>query len=81
MKKLLIALGLALVVSITAQAEHYVGGYTRHNGAYVSGHWASDPNGTVQDNWTYYGNVNPHTGTYGHNHYYHSRSSRYYLGY
>lgn len=43
-------------------SEHYVSGYFRGNGTYVSGHHQTNPNGTRNDNYSTRGNVNPHTG-------------------
>jgi hypothetical protein len=45
--------------------EHYVSGYTRSNGTYVTGHHQTNPNGTKYDNWSSKGNVNPYTGKEG----------------
>jgi len=80
MKKFLIALLVILVfsLSLTAWADVWVNGYTRSNGTYVQGHYRSDPNNTVTDNYSFYGNRNPHTGAIGSNRYYSAPSSPYY---
>lgn len=46
-------------------SEHYVSGYTRSNGTYVSGHYQTNANGTRNDNYSTRGNINPHTGVPG----------------
>ena len=83
MKKLLSALLLLLIfsLSLTAYADVWVNGYTRSNGTYVSGHYRSDPNSTVTDNYSFYGNRNPYTGTIDTNRYYSAPSSPYYNPY
>jgi hypothetical protein len=48
--------------SYHAPGEHYVSGYVRSNGTYVSGHFQTNPNGTRNDNYSTRGNINPHTG-------------------
>ena len=56
------------LISQIAYADVYVRGYTRSNGTYVQGHYRSSPNSTVTDNYSYCGNVNPHTGKVGRRH-------------
>ncbi|NYD90327.1 hypothetical protein HD841_002107 [Sphingomonas melonis] len=51
-----------IVVSASAQSSHSVRGYTRKDGTYVAPHRATNPNGTLSDNWSTKGNVNPDTG-------------------
>ncbi len=70
-------LSLALFISFSSIAE-YVSGYTRSNGTYVQPYYRSDRNSTVTDNYSYYGNTNPYTGSAGTNKYYDSPSSDYY---
>ena len=43
----------------------YVKGYDKKDGTYVAPHYRSSPNSTVNDNWSTYGNINPHTGEVG----------------
>ena len=52
------------ITSITtiAFADVRVRGYYRKDGTYVSGHWRSNPDGNPYNNWSFPGNVNPHTG-------------------
>jgi hypothetical protein len=45
--------------------SHYVSPYTRSDGAYVGGHYQTNPNSTQLDNYGTRGNLNPYTGTYG----------------
>jgi hypothetical protein len=80
MKKLIagLVLGLSLLSPFTSFAAVYVNGYTKSNGTYVQGYYRSDPNGTVTDNYSYIGNVNPYTGSVGTNYYTNSPSSEYY---
>ena len=46
-------------------SSHYVPGYYRHDGTYVHGYHATDPNQTGVDNYSTKGNVNPWTGVPG----------------
>lgn len=82
MKKLLstILLSVLLALSINGYAE-YVKGYYKSNGTYVNGYHRSDGNNTVKDNYSYYGNTNPHTGKTGTNKYYDNPTSDYYKAY
>jgi len=70
-------LSLALLISFSSVAG-YVSGYTKSNGTYVQPYYRSDRNSTVTDNYSYYGNTNPYTGSTGTNKYYDSPSSDYY---
>lgn len=45
--------------------NHYVAPHTTSNGAYVSGHYQTNPNSTQRDNYGTSGNVNPYTGAVG----------------
>lgn len=68
MKKILAAMILAASVfslAGTVSADTYVNGYRRQDGSYVGGHWRSDADGIKQNNWSYHGNRNPHTGEWG----------------
>ena len=49
MKKTIFFLGFFLTAS-SAFAAHYVNGYTKSNGTYVSGHMAATPNANRWDN-------------------------------
>jgi hypothetical protein len=44
---------------------HYVQGYFRRNGTYVSGHYQTNPDGSFWNNYSSAGNVNPYTGKVG----------------
>ena len=70
-------LSLALLISFSSIAG-YVNGYYKSNGTYVQPYYRSDSNSTVTDNYSYYGNTNPYTGSVGTNKYYDSPSSDYY---
>jgi hypothetical protein len=56
-----------LVTASTAEADVWVNGYCKKNGHCVQGYWRTSPNRTITDNYSYSGNVNPHTGAVGHN--------------
>ena len=43
-------------------STHYTNGYYRHDGTYVHGYHATNPNSTGTDNYSTKGNVNPWTG-------------------
>jgi hypothetical protein len=45
--------------------DHYVQGYTTQRGTPVEPHWQTNPNNTPYDNYSYRGNINPHTGAVG----------------
>lgn len=49
----------------TAQADTYVRGYHRSDGTYVRPHYRSSPDGSYNNNWSVYPNVNPYTGRQG----------------
>jgi hypothetical protein len=82
LKRILIIFLTCLVISwtIPAFAGQHVNGYTRSNGTYVRPYYRSSPNGTVTDNFSYKGNVNPYTGAVGTNRYIHDKTSPYYQG-
>ena len=69
-----------VILNISAFADQYVHGYTRSNGTYVRPYYRSSPNGTVRDNFSYRGNINPYTGAVGRNRYIHDKTSPYYQG-
>jgi len=50
MKKLVLVL---LALATYATADVYVNGYYRNDGTYVGSHYRSDPNGIVEDNYSY----------------------------
>ena len=76
------AAALAALVATTAlaSADEYVHGYTRRDGTYVQPYYRSSPDGTVTNNYSFEGNVNPYTGKVGTNHYEHDETSPYYQG-
>ena len=54
--------------SVCAQVNphnHWVDGYYKSDGTYVQGHYRTNRNETVRDNYTTYPNVNPYTGQQG----------------
>ena len=59
--KILLFLGLSFL-SFAALADQYVGTYTESDGTIVPGHFRTDPNETLNDNFSTRGNVNPYTG-------------------
>jgi hypothetical protein len=64
MKALIVGVALALITfgAASAQADHYVRGYTKADGTYVQPHMQTNPNSTRADNYSTQGNVNPYTG-------------------
>ena len=82
MKHIITVISLALTALLTSNsfADTWVNSYTRSDGTNVSGHYRSDPNSTVRDNFSYKGNTNPYTGSTGTNYYRNSPSSEYYSG-
>jgi hypothetical protein len=48
-----------------AVGEHYVNGYYRGNGTYVSGYYQTNADNSFWNNYSSLGNVNPHTGRVG----------------
>jgi hypothetical protein len=50
----------------TNSNSHYVAPHTNNNGTYVQPHYQTNPNNTQTDNYSTYGNTNPHTGVQGH---------------
>jgi hypothetical protein len=82
LKRILIIFLACLVIScnIPAFADQFVHGYMRSNGTYVRPYYRSSPNGTVTDNFSYRGNVNPYTGAVGTSRYIHDKTSPYYQG-
>jgi hypothetical protein len=81
MKSFLLFIAAAFMLfSTPVSAGQYVNGYTRSNGTYVQPYVRSSPNGTVTDNYSYQGNVNPNTGSIGTNRYEHDQTSPYYTG-
>jgi hypothetical protein len=79
MKKIIIAAVAMLAVS-PAFAGH-VNGYVNSHGTYVAAYERSTADGTVTNNYSFQGNVNPYTGSVGHNDYTHSPSSPFFTGY
>ena len=69
LKKIIIIFSILIITSLSVIADTYVKGYTKSDGTSVKGHYRSSPNGTVTDNYSYYGNTNPYTGKTGSNKY------------
>ena len=69
MKKFLFAcIGLLIAITTNAQVNqnnHFVKGHYKSNGTYVEGYYRTNPNSTINDNYSTYPNVNPYTGTTG----------------
>lgn len=61
-------------------SDEFVQGYMKSDGTYVQGYYRSDPDGTVRDNYSYKGNVNPYTGAVGTDYYRNNPTSQYYDG-
>ncbi len=64
MKKMM-SLLLGLCIAGTAFADVHVNGYYRKDGTYVQPHYRTNPNSTVNDNYSTYPNVNPYNGNTG----------------
>lgn len=45
--------------------EHYVRSYTRRDGTFVSGHYRTNRDDSFWNNYSSFGNINPHTGRTG----------------
>lgn len=72
---------LLVVVLLLISTNSFAGrvnGYYRSNGTYVQSYNRSNADSTVQDNYSYKGNVNPYTGSVGQNYYRNSPTSQYY---
>ena len=80
MLKLVLGVLIGSVLGMSVVLAAHVNGYTRSNGTYVQPYERSSPNGTVTDNYSYKGNVNPYTGTTGTNSYEHDATSPYFNG-
>jgi hypothetical protein len=80
MKKLMLAVLSVALLSVPCFAK-YVKGYTKKDGTYVSGHYKTESNKTVTDNYSYKDNYNPYTGEKGKNKNIHDKTSEYYTGY
>lgn len=66
MNKILSIFALVLVgISFNVSADVYVNGYYKSNGTYVQPHYRTNPNNTIRDNYSTYGNTNPYTGQQG----------------
>jgi hypothetical protein len=48
-----------------AVGEHWVNGYYRSNGTWVNGYYQTNADNSFWNNYSSYGNVNPHTGRVG----------------
>ena len=81
MKKILILLVLLFSFLSSPSYAEWVNGYFKSNGTYVQGYNRSTSNYTVTDNYSYYGNTNPYTGSIGTNKYKNNTTSGYYNGY
>jgi|LakMenEpi03Aug12_release.lakeMendotaPanAssembly.Ray.scaffolds.fasta_scaffold1728646_1 major membrane immunogen (membrane-anchored lipoprotein) len=66
MKKSILTFVMALIGVIAySQNVTYVNGYFKSNGTFVQGHYRTEANTTVTDNWSTIGNINPYTGEIG----------------
>jgi len=64
MRKIVVLL-TALLGFTSVQADTSVSGYYRKNGTYVQPHYRTNPNSTINDNYSTAPNVNPYTGERG----------------
>lgn len=65
MKRIVMAVTVALLFSAGASAQVHVKGYVTKNGTYVAPYTRSSPNSTTLDNYSTKGNINPYTGKVG----------------
>jgi hypothetical protein len=63
MKKMIAA--VLAVLSAATFADTYVKPYVRKDGTYVQGHYRSNADGNVYNNYSTQGNTNPYTGQSG----------------
>lgn len=63
--KLIGFVAASALIATSAAAQVGVSGHYRSNGTYVAPHVRTNPNNTVNDNWTTRPNVNPYTGQAG----------------
>src|SRR5437867_12894865 len=61
-KTLFLTIAFVLGWLTLAMAQVWVNPYTRKDGTQAQGHYGSNPDGNPYNNWSYPGNVNPHTG-------------------
>jgi len=78
--RFVLILCIAFATAGLARADEYVQGYYRSNGTYVQPYYRSSPNNTVQDNFSYKGNIDPYTGNVGTNYYRNNSTSQYFNG-
>lgn len=65
MQRYLSLLILLFISTFALAKDVYVKGYTRSDGTHVRGHYRSAPDGTINNNFSTKGNVNPYTGKEG----------------
>lgn len=63
--KILLILLLNIFFIIPVLADVYVRPYTKQDGTTVPGHYRSNPDGDLNNNWSTEGNTNPYTGQKG----------------
>ena len=65
MKKLIILAFLFVSSIASVQADVWVNGYTNSYGTWVPGYYRSSPDSSFSNNYSSWGNTNPHTGQRG----------------
>lgn|SRR3990167_7876037 len=65
MKLAFLAVAFLAILASNAIAQTRVSGYMRQNGTYVQPYYRTYSDWTPMNNWSYYGNVNPMTGSMG----------------
>jgi hypothetical protein len=73
--KIIICTIAVLSTLTTGFSQYYTSGYTTRSGTYVQGHYRSNPDGNINNNWSTRGNYNPYTGAAG------TRNPNYNTGY
>lgn len=74
----LFSIGWQLCCAQVNPEHHWVDGYFKSDGTYVEGHYRTNPNYTVKDNYSTFPNVNPYTGVQGQKYKYsHAQTKQY----
>lgn len=61
----IVAMSVSFAFSQVNPYNHYIRPHVKSNGSVVQGHYRTDPNTIIRDNYSTYPNVNPYTGAVG----------------